>query len=86
MAYSILMAKQTPLPLADGYSALILTNSQLHALRWLLNRDEVREMLYELDPYVNEDIIPVTGYLGLKPIIERVQGKIDEQFASEPLV
>jgi hypothetical protein len=70
MAYSILMAKQISVPLADGYSALILTNTQLHALRWLLDRDEVKEMLYELDPYV----------------IERVRGKIDEQFGNDPLV
>lgn len=64
------MAKQISLPLAEGYSALVLTNTQLDALHRLLNMRDV----YKL----------VCGYD--KQVIARVQAKIDEQLGSEPLV
>jgi hypothetical protein len=69
---------KTSIPLAEGYSALILTDAQLDALAWFLNRREVNDLLSELDPYVNEDLFN-DGYLGLKARINRVQAKIDEQ-------
>jgi hypothetical protein len=69
---------KTSIPLAEGYSALILTEGQLDALAWFLNRREVNDLLGELDPYVNEDLLN-DGYLGLKARVNRVQAKIDEQ-------
>ncbi|NBT04346.1 MAG: hypothetical protein EBT00_14200 [Proteobacteria bacterium] len=69
---------KTSIPLAEGYSALILTEGQLDALAWFLNRREVNDLLNELDPYVNEDLLN-DGYLGLKARVNRVQAKIDEQ-------
>jgi len=69
---------KTSIPLAEGYSALILTEGQLDALAWFLNRREVNDLLNELDPYVNEDLLD-DGYLGLKARLNRVQAKIDEQ-------
>jgi hypothetical protein len=69
---------KTSIPLAEGYSALILTEGQLEALAWFLNRREVNDLLNELDPYVNEDLL-TDGYLGLKARVNRVQAKIDEQ-------
>jgi hypothetical protein len=74
--------KQTSIPLAEGYSALVLTDGQLEALAWLLDRPEVERLLNELDPYVNE-LMLTDGYLGLKARINRVQAKIDEQFAGQ---
>lgn len=79
------MANKISIPVADGYSALVLTERQVDALRWLLDRSEVQDLLNELDPYVNEDQI-FDGYLGLKPVIQRVQSKIDEQVGSLALV
>lgn len=55
-----------------------MTESQLDALAWFLNRPEVNNLLNELDPYVNEQLLN-DGYLGLKPRINRIQAKIDEQ-------
>lgn len=69
---------KTSIPLAEGYSALVLTEGQLDALAWFLNRPEVNDLLNELDPYVNEDLLN-DGYLGLKARVNRVQAKIDEQ-------
>jgi hypothetical protein len=69
---------KTSIPLAEGYSALVLTEAQMDALAWFLNRREVNDLLSELDPYVNEDLL-TDGYLGLKARINRVQAKIDEQ-------
>lgn len=71
--------------MADGYSALVLTERQIDALRWLLDRIEVQDLLEDLDPYVNEDQL-FDGYLGLKPIIQRVQSKIDDQVEGAVLV
>jgi hypothetical protein len=70
--------KQTSIPLAEGYTALILTDAQLDALAWFLDRSETKNLLDELDPYVNEDLVN-DGYLGLKARVNRVQAKIDEQ-------
>lgn len=70
--------KQTSIPLAEGYTALILTDAQLDALAWFLDRSETKNLLDELDPYVNEDLVD-DGYLGLKARVNRVQAKIDEQ-------
>lgn len=75
------MKRKVQLPIADGYSALLLTDTQIDALRWLLDRREVQDLLDELDPYVNEEQ-QFDGYLGLKPIVQRVQSKIDEQIGS----
>jgi hypothetical protein len=69
---------KTSIPLAEGYSALVLTEAQMDALAWFLNRREVNDLLNELDPYVNEDLL-TDGYLGLKARVNRVQAKIDEQ-------
>jgi hypothetical protein len=69
---------KTSIPLAEGYSALVLTEAQLDALAWFLNRQEVNDLLEELDPYINEDL-HYDGYLGLKARVNRVQAKIDEQ-------
>ncbi len=69
---------KTSIPLAEGYSALVLTEAQMDALAWFLNRREVNDLLNELDPYVNEDLLN-DGYLGLKARLNRVQAKIDEQ-------
>ncbi len=69
---------KTSIPLAEGYSALVLTEAQMDALAWFLNRREVNDLLNELDPYVNEDLLN-DGYLGLKARVNRVQAKIDEQ-------
>lgn len=69
---------KTSIPLAEGYAALVLTDAQLDALTWFLNRREVNDLLNELDPYVNEDLLD-DGYLGLRARINRVQAKIDEQ-------
>lgn len=82
MEYTNPMIKQIPIPLAKGYSALILTESQLDALNWFLNRPEVEQLLDELDPYVNEQLF-ADGYLGLKARINRVQAKLDEQFVNK---
>lgn len=72
------MANKVSLPLADGYAALVLTEAQINALSWLLDRAETQSLLNELDPYLNESLIN-DGYLGLKACINRVQAKIDEQ-------
>lgn len=79
------MANKISIPVADGYSALVLTVHQIDALRWLLDRIEVQDLLEDLDPYVNEDQL-FDGYLGLKPIIQRVQSKIDDQVEGAVLV
>lgn len=79
------MANKISIPVADGYSALVLTERQIDALRWLLDRIEVQDLLEDLDPYVNEDQL-FDGYLGLKPIIQRVQSKIDDQVEGAVLV
>lgn len=79
------MANKISIPVADGYSALVLTERQIDALRWLLDRVEVQDLLEDLDPYVNEDQL-FDGYLGLKPIIQRVQSKIDNQVGGAVLV
>ena len=49
------------------------------------DRVEVQDLLEDLDPYVNEDQL-FEGYLGLKPIIQRVQSKIDNQVGGAVLV
>jgi hypothetical protein len=72
------MANKVSLPLAEGYSALILTEAQIDALAWFLDRSETKDLLDELDPYINESLL-YDGYLGLKARISRVQAKIDEQ-------
>jgi hypothetical protein len=72
------MANKVSLPLAEGYSALILTEAQIDALAWFLDRSETKDLLDELDPYINESLTD-DGYLGLKARISRVQAKIDEQ-------
>ena len=72
------MANKVSLPLAEGYSALVLTDSQIKALAWLLDRRETKDLLDNLDPYVNESL-QYDGYLGLKAGINRVRAKIDEQ-------
>lgn len=82
MEYTNPMTKQIPIPLAKGYSALILTEGQLDALNWFMNRPEVEQLLDELDPYVNEQLF-TDGYLGLKARINRVQAKLDEQFGNK---
>lgn len=79
------MANKISIPVADGYSALVLTERQIDALRWLLDRIEVQDLLEDLDPYVNENQL-FDGYLGLKPIIQRVQSKIDDQVEGAVLV
>jgi hypothetical protein len=66
------------IPLAEGYSALVFTEAQIDALAWFLDRPEVNDLLSELDPYVNEDLLD-DGYLGLNARIKRVQARIDEQ-------
>ena len=75
------MANKVSLPLADGYAALILTEAQIDALTWLLNRTETEALLDQLDPYVNESLLD-DGYLGLKARINRIQAKIDEQIGT----
>lgn len=72
------MANKVSLPLADGYAALVLTEAQIDALTWLLDRAETQSLIEELDPYINESLTD-DGYLGLKARISRVQAKIDEQ-------
>ena len=72
------MANKVSLPLAQGYVALVLTEAQIDALTWLLNRAETTELIDQLDPYANESLTD-DGYLGLKARIGRVQAKIDEQ-------
>lgn len=72
------MANKVSLPLAKGYVALVLTEAQIDALTWLLNRAETTELIDQLDPYANESLTD-DGYLGLKARIGRVQAKIDEQ-------
>jgi len=72
------MANKVSLPLAEGYTALILTEAQIDALAWFLDRSETKDLLDELDPYVNESLLD-DGYLGLNARINRVQAKIDEQ-------
>ena len=69
---------KTSIPLAEGYSALVLTEAQFDALSWLLDRPEVERLLNELDPYINESML-TDGYLGLNARINRVRAKIDEQ-------
>ena len=75
------MANKVSLPLADGYVALILTEAQIDALTWLLNRTETEALLDKLDPCVNK-LLLYDGYLGLKARINRIQAKIDEQIGT----
>ena len=74
LGYTRLMEKL----LANGYSSLVLSEGQIDALTWLLNRAETTKLIDQLDPYVNESLTD-DGYLGLKARIGRVQAKIDEQ-------
>jgi len=70
------MTNKISIPVADGYSVLVLTKAQVDALSWLLDRDEVQDLISNRNNY----------YSALKPIIQRVQAKIDEQTGSANLV